>query len=96
MGSDSITRYVVTVTFHERTLTEINELNNHFTRAGFLLTMTDEQGNVHDLGTNTFGFISALSEQDVHALASGLAESAIDEEADITVSTWDTWQQQDH
>jgi hypothetical protein len=35
---------VVTVTFHEQALTEINELNNHFTRAGFVLTLNDEEG----------------------------------------------------
>jgi hypothetical protein len=50
MSSDGITRYVVTVKFHEQSLAEINELNNQFTRAGFLLTLTDEEGKVHDLG----------------------------------------------
>lgn len=96
MSNDGITRYVVVVKFHEQTLTEINELNNHFTRAGFLLTMTDDDGNVHDLGTNTFGLISALSEQEVQALASGLAEVAVSEKTDITVSTWEAWQQEAH
>ncbi|NUL35351.1 type V toxin-antitoxin system endoribonuclease antitoxin GhoS [Kosakonia sacchari] len=96
MGSDGITRYVVEVKFHDQTLTDINEINNHFTRAGFLLTMADDNGNVHDLGTNTFGFISALNEKDVHALASGLAESAVDEETEITVTTWEAFQKQEH
>lgn len=96
MSSDGITRYVVVVKFHEQSLTEINELNNHFTRAGFLLTMTDEDGNVHDLGTNTFGLISALSEQEVLELARGLAAAAVDDETDITVSTWEEWQQKEH
>ncbi|WLI77141.1 type V toxin-antitoxin system endoribonuclease antitoxin GhoS [Kosakonia sp. H02] len=96
MGSDGITRYVVTVKFHDQTLTDLNELNNHFTRAGFLITMTDDEGKVHDLGTNTFGFISALSEQEVHALADGLAESAVHQKTDITVSTWEAWQQEAH
>lgn len=59
MASGDITRYVITVTFHEDSLTEINELNNHLTRSGFLLTLTDDEGNVHELGTNTFGFVSA-------------------------------------
>ncbi|EHC78667.1 hypothetical protein LTSEMON_2560 [Salmonella enterica subsp. enterica serovar Montevideo str. S5-403] len=62
MASGDITRYVITVTFHEDSLTEINELNNHLTRSGFLLTLTDDEGNVHELGTNTFGFVSAQSE----------------------------------
>lgn len=49
MSSDGITRYVVTVKFHDETLTDINELNNHFTLAGFLITMADDDGKVHDL-----------------------------------------------
>lgn len=44
MASGDITRYVITVTFHEDSLTEINELNNHLTRSGFLLTLTDDEG----------------------------------------------------
>ncbi len=95
MSSGEITRYVVTVSFHEQSLTEINELNNQFTRAGFLLTLTDDEGKVHDLGTNTFGLISPLSEQDVQALAQGLAEGAINEPPEVTVSTWEIWHQ-DH
>lgn len=91
MSSGDITRYVVTVDFHEQNLTEINELNNQFTRAGFLLTLTDDEGKVHDLGTNTFGLISPLSEQEVQELASGLADSAVSETPSIQVSTWENW-----
>lgn len=58
MASGDITRYVITVTFHEDSLTEINELNNHLTRSGFLLTLTDDEGNVHELGTNTLALLA--------------------------------------
>ena len=51
MSSGDITRYVVTVNIHEASLTELNELNNAFTRANFLLTLTDDEGNIHDLGS---------------------------------------------
>ncbi len=94
MSSGEITRYVVAVNFHEQSLTEINELNNQFTRAGFLLTLTDDEGKVHDLGTNTFGLISALSEQEVQELARGLADGAVNESVDVQVSTWDEWQKE--
>ncbi|MGS7352162.1 type V toxin-antitoxin system endoribonuclease antitoxin GhoS, partial [Klebsiella pneumoniae] len=53
--SNEITAWVVSVTFHEQALTEINEVSNHFTRAGFVLTLNDEEGTPHELGTNTFG-----------------------------------------
>ncbi|AVY99342.1 MULTISPECIES: type V toxin-antitoxin system endoribonuclease antitoxin GhoS [Lelliottia] len=95
MSSGDITRYVVTIKFHEDSLTELNEINNHLTRGGFLLTLTDDEGNVHDLGTNTFGLISPLSVDEVKALASGLIESAIGKQADIDVKTWEEWQKRE-
>ncbi|ECM4346431.1 type V toxin-antitoxin system endoribonuclease antitoxin GhoS [Salmonella enterica subsp. enterica serovar Newport] len=91
MASGDITRYVITVTFPEDSLTEINELNNHLTRSGFLLTLTDDEGNVHELGTNTFGFVSAQSADEIKALVAGLAKSALDKDVDITVATWEAW-----
>jgi|GEM_PF-386109 len=74
--SNEITAWVVSVTFHEQALTEINEVSNHFTRAGFVLTLNDEDGNPHELGTNTFGLLSAQDADEVKALSAGLAESA--------------------
>ncbi|WP_270304689.1 type V toxin-antitoxin system endoribonuclease antitoxin GhoS [Enterobacter cloacae] len=95
MSSGDITRYVVTVNIHEASLTELNELNNAFTRANFLPTLTDEEGNIHDLGTLAFGLISALSEEEVRALAESLAESVTDKPAEIDVDTWETWQKKE-
>ncbi|ASV55113.1 hypothetical protein D3C76_928470 [compost metagenome] len=92
MSSGDITRYVVTIKIHEDSLTELNEITNHFSRGGFLLTLTDDEGNVHDLGINTFGLISTLNADEVKALASGLVESATGKDADIAVNTWEEWQ----
>ena len=91
MSSGDITRYVVTINLHEASLTELNELNNAFTRANFLLTLTDDEGNIHDLGTLTFGLIGALSQEEVHALAASLVESVTDKPAEIDVDTWESW-----
>ena len=95
MSSGDITRYVATVKIHEDSLTELNEITNHLTRGGFLLTLTDDEGNVHDLGTNTFGLISALSADEVKALAGGLVESATGKQAEIEVTQWEEWQKRD-
>lgn len=95
MSSGDITRYVVTIKIHEDSLTELNELTNHFSRGGFLLTLTDDEGNVHDLGINTFGLISTLSADEVKALASGLVDSATGKEAEIVVNTWEEWQKRE-
>lgn len=91
MASGEITRYVITVKFYEHSLTEINELNNTFTLAGYLLTLSDDDGKVHELGTNTFGLVSPLSEDDIKAQALALAESAIERRPDVDVMTWENW-----
>lgn len=91
MSSGDITRYVVTINLHAASLTELNELNNAFTRANFLLTLTDDEGNVHDLGTLTFGLISPLSQEEVQALSASLVESVTDKPAEIDVETWESW-----
>lgn len=91
MANGDITRYVITVKFQEHSLTEINELNNTFTLAGYQLTLSDEDGKVHELGTNSFGLVSPLSEDDIKEQARALAESAIDRQPDIEVTTWDNW-----
>lgn len=90
MSTEIVTR-VVTVNFQEETLTEINELSNHLTRAGFTLVLNDENGKVHELGTNTFGLISAQSADEVKALSAGLAETSLGRPVDVTVTTFAEW-----
>ena len=87
MASGDLVRYVITVMLHEDTLTEINELNNYLTRDGFLLTMTDDEGNIHELGTNTFGLISTQSEEEIRELVSGLTQSATGKDPEDRKST---------
>ncbi|NIY49162.1 type V toxin-antitoxin system endoribonuclease antitoxin GhoS [Cedecea colo] len=91
MSNGDIVRYVITVKYKEESLTDINELNNHLTRGGFLLTMSDDEGKVHELGTNTFGLVSALTEQEVAELAKGLGHVALGTEPEVTVTTWEKW-----
>ena len=95
MSSGDLTRYVVTVSIHEASLTELNELNNAFTRANFLLTLTDDDGHIHDLGTMTFGLISAISKEEVHALAASLVEGVTDKRSEIDIDTWESWQKKE-
>ena len=95
MATGDIKRYVVTFRFHEENLTDINELNNHLTRSGFTLTMSDDDGKVHELGINTFGLITAQDEQEVRALAEGLGESALGQKPEVDITTWEAWQADD-
>ncbi|WP_312074074.1 type V toxin-antitoxin system endoribonuclease antitoxin GhoS [Atlantibacter sp.] len=91
MASGEIKRYVVTFDFQEENLTDINELNNNLTRSGFTLTMSDDDGKVHELGINTFGLITAQDEQDVRALAEGLGEAALGQKPEVEITTWEAW-----
>ncbi|SQC92979.1 Protein of uncharacterised function (DUF2622) [Cedecea neteri] len=72
-----VERYVITVQFEEQSLTDINELNNQLTRGGFSLTLTDDQGKIHELGPGSFGLISPLDEQEVEALAQRAGNSGV-------------------
>lgn len=89
--SGDITRYVVTIKFAEETLTELNELNNHLTRAGFTITLNDDEGKIHELGTNSFGLISPLETSEISELVSGLADTAIGKPVDVDVITFEQW-----
>ncbi|MEC9495944.1 MULTISPECIES: type V toxin-antitoxin system endoribonuclease antitoxin GhoS [Escherichia] len=91
MAGGDLVRYVITVMLHEDTLTEINELNNVLTRDGFSLTMTDDDGNIHELGTNTFGLISTQNEDEIRELVAGLAQSATGKDPEIMITTWEEW-----
>ena len=91
MAGGDLVRYVITVMLHEDTLTEINELNNFLTRDGFLLTMTDDDGSIHELGTNTFGLISTQNEDEIRELVAGLTQSATGKSPEITITTWEKW-----
>ncbi|PXW42110.1 uncharacterized protein DUF2622 [Klebsiella oxytoca] len=89
--SNEIIAWVITARFHEQTLTEINELSNHLTRAGFILVLNDDEGVPHELGTNTFGLLSPQNAEEVKALSAGLAETALGRPIEITVTTFDQW-----
>ncbi len=49
--------------------------------------MTDDDGNIHELGTNTFGLISTQSEEEIRELVSGLTQSATGKDPEITITT---------
>lgn len=94
MTMSDINRYVITVQLKKQSLTEINELNNQLTRGGFSLTLTDDDGKIHELGPGSFGLTSTLSEQEVEALAKGLSSVALGNEPQVVVTRWEAWQKQ--
>ncbi|WP_153006393.1 type V toxin-antitoxin system endoribonuclease antitoxin GhoS, partial [Pantoea dispersa] len=47
----------------------------------------DADGHPHELGTNSFGIVSALEEQALAEHAAGLAAVALDQQPDADVTT---------
>lgn len=92
MSNGDIVRYVITVKYKEEGLTDINELNNSLTRGGFLLTLSDDDGKVRELGTNTFGLVSPQSKEEVAELARALGQVALGVEPEVSVQTWEEWE----
>lgn len=86
-----VTGYVVTLHVVDQTLAEINELNNHLTRGGFTLTLTDQAGKIHDPGTNSFSYLSPLNREEIEAMAAGLAQTATGKPVTATAVTFEQW-----
>lgn len=79
--------YVVTIHYHEKGLTDIMELNSAMINGGFKTALSDETGHPHELGTNSFGIVSALEQAEVAEQAAGLAEVAIGEKPTVKIAT---------
>ncbi len=94
MSSTSLTRYVVTFHYQEKGLSDLNKLTSTMTEAGFSPTLNDDEGKPHELGTNSFGFISALTAEEVQEMAAGFGEVALGQRPEVDVQSWESWQQQ--
>lgn len=87
MSDQTLTRYIVTLYYHEHGLRDLQSLNSAMVNAGYSTTLHDEQGHPHELGTNSFGIVSALSEQEVATQASGVAAVALHQQPEAEVTT---------
>ncbi|MFS2223689.1 type V toxin-antitoxin system endoribonuclease antitoxin GhoS [Pantoea sp. B65] len=94
MSSTSLTRYVVTFHYQEKGLTDLNKLTSTITEAGFSATLNDDEGKPHELGTNSYGIISALEEEEIKQMAAGFAEIALGARPEVEVQSWEAWHQQ--
>ncbi len=91
--SGDINRYIVTISHQVSGLTPVNELNNEMTRAGFSLTISDEEGKLHETGPGSWGITTPLSPEEVTELARGLSKLALGEEPEIELVTLESWLQ---
>lgn len=85
MSSNSLTRYIVTLHYQESGLSDILELTGAMTAAGFTTTLTDDEGHPHELGTNSFGIVTTLEEEDLRQQVTSAGESVLGQKPDVTV-----------
>lgn len=89
MSTSDITQYVVTFRFQEEGLTDILELNSAMTAGGFSTSLSDKEGHPHELGTNSFGIVSALGKEKIREQAEGVGEIALGQKPEVEVQTWE-------
>lgn len=94
MSAASVTRYIVTFRYHEQGLSDILELNSAMANGGFSTTLTDEEGKSHELGTNSYGFVSALTEDEIKQQAESLGEMVLAEKPEVEISTLENFLKQ--
>lgn len=84
-------RYIVTFHYQEKGLSDLQSLNSEMLNAGYNTTLNDAEGHPHELGTNSFGVVSALEEQVLAEQAAGLASVALGEKPEVEVTTLDAF-----
>lgn len=91
MSSQEIHQYVVTFHYDDDGLSKVLELSSAMINSGFSITLNDENGHPHELGTNSFGIITALTEEDIHQQATGIGEQVLGEVPQLDIQHWDVF-----
>ena len=94
MSTSSVEQFVVTFHYQEKGLSDLLELNGALTESGFSTTLNDAEGHPHELGTNSFGIVSALSEEELHQLATRLGEQVLGQAPEVKIQRGETFLQQ--
>ncbi|QSI86689.1 type V toxin-antitoxin system endoribonuclease antitoxin GhoS [Erwinia amylovora] len=88
MSNDEIKQYVVSFRYQEKGLSDLLQLGSILASAGFTTTLNDARGQPHELGSNSFGFVSTLPEDKVRQLARGLGEKGLGILPEVDVEIW--------
>ncbi len=91
MSDHGVNRYVVTFSYQEKGLGDLQSLNSAMVNGGYTTTLHDDDGHPHELGSNSFGIVSALEEQDLADQAAALAEVALHQRPEVSVTTLDAF-----
>lgn len=87
MSDHDLKRYVVTLSYQDESLSDLQSLNSVMINGGYSTTINDDKGHPHELGTNSFALISALDQQEAIAQTVGLAEVALHRKPEVEITT---------
>ena len=87
MSQSATSCFVVTFRYQEAGLTDLAKLTGQLTREGFVTSVTDENGVHHELGSNSFAFITVLDQEDVQRLAQGFGQLALGKQPEVAICT---------
>ncbi|WP_130834906.1 type V toxin-antitoxin system endoribonuclease antitoxin GhoS [[Erwinia] mediterraneensis] len=87
MSAAEVKRYIVTFHFHDQGLSDILELDSAMVNGGFSTTLTDEVGQSHELGTHSYGLLSALPAEEITQQATRLGEMVLGQKPEVEVTT---------
>ncbi|WP_158782908.1 type V toxin-antitoxin system endoribonuclease antitoxin GhoS [Pantoea sp. BAV 3049] len=94
MSTAGVTQYVVTFRYQEEGLSDILELNSALTAGGFLTALSDKEGHPHELGTNSFGIVSAQEKEKIREQAESIGEMVLGVKPEVEVQSWDEFKQE--
>ena len=87
MSDHDVKRYIVTLKYQENGLGDLQSVNSAMINGGYSTTLSDDEGHPHELGTYSFGIVSALEELEVAEQAAGYAQIALGQKPEVTVIT---------
>lgn len=87
MSDHDLKRYIVTLSYPDESLGNLQSLNSVMVSGGYTTTLHDDQGHSHELGTNSFGIISALEQHEITEHAAGLADVALHRKVEVEIIT---------
>jgi len=87
MSDHDAKRYIVTLKYQENGLGDLQSVNSAMINGGYSTTLSDDEGHPHELGTNSFGIVSALEEHEVAEQTAGYAQVALGQKPEVSVTT---------
>ena len=94
MSDHDVKRYIVTLKYQESGLGDVQSVNSAMINGGYSTTFSDDEGHPHELGTNSFGIVSALEEHEIAEQAAGYAQIALGHKPEVTVITLEAFLKQ--